>query len=143
MDYSYLRNETIGYGTYMDGPFGKRLITYADYTASGKSLRFIENYCLNLMKTYANTHTEDDYTGRVTSQLYDDAKKKIKRCVGANDNFCVLPSGNGATGAIQRLSKILGIYRSPHFKKKSRDFINNRIMDVKTAKAVALHEAIF
>ncbi|NDI34960.1 hypothetical protein [Chengkuizengella sediminis] len=35
MDVNYLRNQTIGYGSVMNSQYGKRLITYADYTASG------------------------------------------------------------------------------------------------------------
>lgn len=113
MNFNYLRNETIGYGSYFDGPFGKRLITYTDYTASGKSLKFLENYYIKLQETYANTHTEDDYTGRRTTQLYHDAKRKIIDCVGANENYKLFSVGTGTTAAIEKLSKIIGIYRNP------------------------------
>jgi len=143
MDYTYLRNETMGYGNYMEGPYGKRLITYADYTASGKSLRFLENYYLKLQETYANTHTEDDYTGRLTTQLYKDAKAKIRQCVGANENYSVLPSGMGATGAIEKLSKILGIYMTPEFWRKRNEFIRKRFLDINNLKAVILHDEAF
>ena len=39
-----LRNEIIGINTMIETPYGQRLITYADYTASGKTLKFIEKY---------------------------------------------------------------------------------------------------
>ena len=39
-----IRRGVIGEGELMDGPFGPRRVTYADYTASGRSLDFIENF---------------------------------------------------------------------------------------------------
>lgn len=120
MDFSYLRKETIGYGSVMHGPFGKRIVTYADYVASGKALRFIEKYCMELMETYANTHTLDNYTGLRTMALYNDAKKKIRNNLKANEHFLVLPTGSGTTAAIEKLSKILGIYRTPMAKDKQK-----------------------
>lgn len=124
MNIDFLRYETIGYGSFIEGPYGERLLTYADYTASGKCLRFLENYFLQLSETYGNTHTEDDYTGKHTTSLYNDAVRKIKKAVGANENFSVIPIGTGATGAIEKLSKILGIYKSPEYCRKRVEYLN-------------------
>ena len=41
-----IRNSIIGDDVVMDGPFGPRRVTYADYTASGRSLQFIEEFVL-------------------------------------------------------------------------------------------------
>ena len=39
-------------------PFGLRRVTYADYTASGRSLSFIEDFIRDtVLPLYANTHT--------------------------------------------------------------------------------------
>jgi hypothetical protein len=40
----YIRDSIIGKDEVIDTPFGPRRVTYADYTASGKSLSFIEDY---------------------------------------------------------------------------------------------------
>lgn len=124
MELDYLRYETIGYGSYMEGPYGKRLMTYADYTASGRNLRFLENYYLQLSETYANTHTEDDYTGRCTTLTYRDALLKIRQHVGAAEDYLVFPTGTGATGAIDKLIKILGLYKTPEYWRRREAFLN-------------------
>jgi hypothetical protein len=41
---SWLRSQIIGGDAEIDSPSGKRRLTYADHTASGRSLRYIENF---------------------------------------------------------------------------------------------------
>ncbi len=105
-----IRDSVIGRDEVVDGPFGPRKVTYADYTASGRSLTFIEDYIREaVMPLYANTHTESSGTGLQTSRFREEARKLIRRCVGATEQHTVLFCGSGMTGAIDRMIGVLGI----------------------------------
>jgi len=58
LSFQLLRDETLGNDYGFNTPYGERILTYADYTASVRSLKFIEKYMLEIQKCYANTHTE-------------------------------------------------------------------------------------
>jgi selenocysteine lyase/cysteine desulfurase len=105
-----IRMSVIGRDEVVDGPFGPRKVTYADYTASGRSLSFIEDYIRDaVMPLYANTHTESSGTGLQTTRFREEARSIVRRCVGAGDDHAVLFCGSGMTGAIDRLIGVLGI----------------------------------
>src|ERR1700733_2345008 len=103
-----IRGAIIGDDSALDGPYGARRVTYADYTASGRSLGFVEDFIRNeVMPLYANTHTEGSGTGRQTTQFRADARDVIHRSVGGGDDDVVIFTGSGATGAINKLIDIL------------------------------------
>jgi selenocysteine lyase/cysteine desulfurase len=105
-----IRTSVIGRDEVVDGPFGPRKVTYADYTASGRSLSFIEDYIRDaVMPLYANTHTESSGTGLQTTRFREEARNVIRSCVGATEEHAVLFCGSGMTGAIDRLISVLGI----------------------------------
>ena len=111
--WSFVRSEIIGRDAVIRTPFGERRVTYADYTATGRSVRFIERYLEKVLELYGNTHTEDDATGILTSRRLRRAERTIKRLLGAGDCFKIIEDGTGATGAVHRLQQILGIYIPP------------------------------
>jgi selenocysteine lyase/cysteine desulfurase len=105
-----IRRSVIGDDTVLEGPFGPRRLVYADYTASGRSLTFVEDLIRErVLPLYANTHTEASATGLHTTALREDARRIIHRAVNGGPDDLVLFCGSGATGAIDKLIRLLAL----------------------------------
>jgi selenocysteine lyase/cysteine desulfurase len=105
-----IRRSVIGDDEAVAGPFGLRRVTYADYTASGRSLSFIEDYLRDaVMPLYGNTHTESSGTGLQTTRFREGARRIIRDAVGGTDEHVVIFCGSGTTGAVDKLVSVLNL----------------------------------
>ena len=105
-----IRHGVIGERRPIPTCFGEKPLIYADYTASGRSLDFVEDYIRDqVLPYYANTHTETSYTGAQTTALREQARGLIRGAVNASDDDCVIFCGSGATAAINKLVDILNL----------------------------------
>ncbi len=129
LDPSFLRQQIVGVDSTFETPFGQRLMVYCDYTASGRCLRFVESYLQSLQRVYANTHTEDDITGRSMSQLLHEAEEAIKKSVNAGPSGKIIACGTGATGAIDKLQQIIGVSLAPATRQNIDGIVNDSGID--------------
>lgn len=107
--YGFRRNIIGNYQTFQS-PFGEKQIIYADWTASGRAYRPIEEYLqYEIMPFIANTHTEATVTGTLMSKAYEEAKAIIKQHVHAGNDDVLLFCGSGMTAAVNKLQRIMGL----------------------------------
>src|SRR3984893_13127219 len=108
--FSAFRKNIIGNQQCFESPFGKKQIIYADWTASGRAYRPIEEFILNqILPFMANTHTESTITGKKMTAAYEEAKSIVKEHVHANEDDVLIFCGSGMTSAVNKLQRILGL----------------------------------
>ncbi|KAM0838962.1 hypothetical protein ACQ4PT_060629 [Festuca glaucescens] len=110
----WLRSQIIGAEAEFASPFGTRRLTYADHTASGRCLQFVEEFVQrNVLPYYGNTHTVDSYVGLHTGELAGEAARYVKRSLGGGPRDALLFCGTGCTAAIKRLQEVAGMAVPP------------------------------
>ncbi len=105
-----LRDGMIGEGMEIPGPNGPQPLIYADYVASGRALRQIEEaIAAEVLPVYSNAHTEASYCGLVMNRLRARAREIVGESCGAGPDHAVIFAGSGATGGLTRLPALFGI----------------------------------
>jgi selenocysteine lyase/cysteine desulfurase len=135
-----VRRGIIGGEAVIGTPFGDRRLTYADHTASGRAVDFIEGHVLGLLRLYGNTHTEDDATGCATSERLREAESAIKRLVNAGPEHKIVTVGAGTTAAVHHLQQILGIFIPPAGRELFRQALRERLPEPRLRELAAALE---
>lgn len=104
-----LRCQEVGRGATLRTPFGSRLLFYADSTATGRFVHFVEAWLSQVRPFYGNTHTAVSSTGRIMSRLREQARDVVRRSVNAGTDDIVVFVGSGATAAVNKLVGLLGL----------------------------------
>lgn len=108
--FSSFRNNIIGLDAEFISPYGNKKIIYADWTASGRLYRPIEEKISNDIGPFvSNTHTETTITGSVMTHAYHEARMIIKNHLNASEEDALIIVGTGMTGAINKFQRLLGI----------------------------------
>ncbi|OUS34420.1 aminotransferase class V [Rhodobacterales bacterium 56_14_T64] len=105
-----LQAGVIGDGVMIPGLNGNVPLVYADYVASGRALRQVEEFITTqVLPFYANSHTEASYCGAYVTRMRRQARAEIARVTGALEDDTVIFAGSGATAGLNRLVSLLGI----------------------------------
>ncbi len=112
------RANIIGIDKTFISPFGEKKIVYADWIASGRLYKPVEENILNkFAPLVGNTHSESSVTGTSMTMAYKEAKDIIKKHVNANEKDVLLFAGFGMTAAVNKFQRILGLKVSEQLQK--------------------------
>jgi selenocysteine lyase/cysteine desulfurase len=104
------RNYTIGEGQAYVTPYGLQRMVYADWIASGRLYKPIEDIITGHVGPFVgNTHTETSETGKLMTLAYHRAHQNIKKHVNAGPRDVIITTGFGMTGAVVKFQRILGM----------------------------------
>ncbi len=104
------RRHTIGHDQRFSSPYGEHRVVYADWTASGRLYRPIEDRLRDRFGPFVgNTHSESSVTGSAMTLAYHEAHAILKRHVNASPDDLIFTVGAGMTSAVNKLQRILGL----------------------------------
>ncbi|NQU88766.1 MAG: aminotransferase class V-fold PLP-dependent enzyme [Mariniphaga sp.] len=104
------RKNIIGIDQQITTPYGNKIINYADWIASGRLYRPIEDQITNTIGPFVgNTHSETSETGILMTRAYQLSHKLIKEHVNAGPNDVIITAGFGLTVVINKFQRILGL----------------------------------
>lgn len=106
----YLRDGLIGDDIAVPSPFGTQRLLYADYTASGRALKQVEDFVTTqVLPYYANSHTEASFCGAKMTRMREAARREIARMTGCGADGHVIFTGSGATSGVNRIVGLLDV----------------------------------
>lgn len=104
------RTNIIGDKQKYTSPFGTQSMIYADWIASGRLYKPIEEKISTVIGPFvANTHTETSESGTRMTNAYHYAQNIIKKHVNANSNDVLITAGYGMTAVVNKFQRILGL----------------------------------
>jgi selenocysteine lyase/cysteine desulfurase len=108
--FKQFRDNIVGSDIEFESPYGKQKMVYADWIASGRLYRPIEERMLqNFGPMVGNTHSESSETGVTMTHAYHKAHKIIKEHVNADENDVIITTGSGMTGVVNKLQRMMGL----------------------------------
>ncbi len=128
--FEQFRKNTIGYDLEYNTPYGRQKLIYADWIASGRLYKPIEDRLTYEIGPFiGNTHTETSETGTSMTKAYHEAHKRIKKHVNAGPDDVIITAGFGMTGVIVKFQRMMGLKMcgqltdSKCFKEKERPVV--------------------
>ena len=109
-------------------------LRYFDWTASGLAATCVESRIQSLLPFYANTHSRSNANAELMSEIYENARERLKGIFGLDSNFALIACGFGATSAIKKFQELLGIYIPP----KTKSLLNLQNIDKSTLPLVLI-----
>ncbi|XP_076237644.1 uncharacterized protein LOC143181210 [Calliopsis andreniformis] len=109
----YIDDNVIGKNGTFFGPFGRRKVVYCDYTASGRSLQFLEEYIAKeVLPCLGDTRASTSICSLQSSLFRHEARDIVRHAVGAGEQDAVLFTGQGTAAALRTLLRHLDLSKS-------------------------------
>ena len=104
------RENIVGYQKTFISPYGEKRIIYADWIASGRLYKPIEDKIINVFgPLVGNTHSESSETGTSMTHAYHEAHDIIKEHCNAGKDDVIITAGSGMTGLVCKFQRLLGL----------------------------------
>ncbi|MBT8377789.1 MAG: aminotransferase class V-fold PLP-dependent enzyme [Ignavibacteria bacterium] len=108
--FAQFRENIVGWDKTFNSPYGDKRIVYADWIASGRLYKPIEDKIKNEFgPLVGNTHSESSETGTSMTHAYHYAHKIIKEHCNAGKDDVILTASSGMTGLICKFQRLLGL----------------------------------
>ncbi len=108
--FEQFRKNIVGIDASFQTPYGEQKLVYADWIASGRLYRPIEEKLLHTFgPMVGNTHSESSETGTLMTLSYREAHKIIKQHCNAGPDDVIITAGSGMTAMVRKFQRILGL----------------------------------